>query len=428
MSTHPSQSGVTLSTTAVYRAPESGSVAGPLAASAPVAIYHTDATGNITYANPAYRKMFGLGPDQSLNDWAQGVHPTDRARVEEVWADFSFDPRPVKFQYRTQATDGTIRFLAEDVVVAVGVPGYVGTITDITDLIMAQDELERTHKVLVDASRQAGMAEVATSILHNVGNVLNSVNVSTSLLDERIRGLKVARVSQVATVLKEKGDGLAAFLTADDRGRRLPEYLAQVAAQLTTERDAVLAELSSLVQNIEHIKEIVRMQQSYASLCGVTETVTVTELVEDSLGMNAMRFASHGIALTREFESVPPITVDKHRVLQILVNLVRNAKHACDDSNRTDKRVSVGVSPCPLGVRISVTDNGVGIPQENMTRIFSHGFTTKKGGHGFGLHSGAVAARELGGSLIATSQGAGCGATFTLELPLVPPQGALRKG
>ncbi|TLY77110.1 MAG: ATP-binding protein, partial [Gammaproteobacteria bacterium] len=124
----------------------------------------------------------------------------------------------------------------------------------------------------------------------------------------------------------------------------------------------------------------------------------------------------------REFADVPPITVDKNRALQILVNLVKNAKHACDDSRRSDKRVTLRISRCPLGVSIVVTDNGVGIPAQNMTRIFSHGFTTRKNGHGFGLHSGALAARELGGSLAAASDGPGCGAVFTLQLPLTPPK------
>jgi len=115
---------------------------------------------------------------------------------------------------------------------------------------------------------------------------------------------------------------------------------------------------------------------------------------------------------------VPPITVEKHKVLQILVNLIRNAKHACDESGRKDKQVTVRIAKGGGRITVSVTDNGVGIPPENMTRIFNHGFTTRKDGHGFGLHSGALAAKEMGGSLSVTSDGLGHGATFTLELPV----------
>jgi signal transduction histidine kinase len=110
--------------------------------------------------------------------------------------------------------------------------------------------------------------------------------------------------------------------------------------------------------------------------------------------------------------------VEKHKVLQILVNLIRNAKYACDESGRKDKQMIVRVSNGDNRVRISVKDNGIGIPQENLTRIFNHGFTTKKDGHGFGLHSGALSAKELGGSLEVHSEGKNQGAMFTLELPL----------
>src|SRR5581483_8936983 len=183
-----------------------------------------------------------------------------------------------------------------------------------------------------------------------------------------------------------------------------------------TDQDATLKELDSLRDNIEHIKKIVAMQQSYAKVSGVTETVDVIGLVEDSIRMNEGSCSRHGIEAIREYDAVPPIKVDKHRVLQVLVNLLRNAKHACDDSGHSDKRITVRVKNAGGRVRISVIDNGVGISPENMKRIFNHGFTTRKSGHGFGLHSGALAAKEMDGSLTAHSDGLQLGATFTLEL------------
>ena len=188
-------------------------------------------------------------------------------------------------------------------------------------------------------------------------------------------------------------------------------------ATLLTDQKVALQELASLRDNLEHIKDTVAMQQSYAKLCGVTETVQVVDLVEDSLRLNAGAFVRHGVTLRREFAAVPPITVDKHKVLQILVNLVRNAKYACDESGRADKLLILRIEPAPAAVRICVIDNGVGIAPENMHRLFTHGFTTRASGHGFGLHSGALAAQELGGSLKVKSDGLGHGATFILELP-----------
>jgi signal transduction histidine kinase len=287
-------------------------------------------------------------------------------------------------------------------------------------LLRAQAELQDAHQALVRASREAGMAEVASSVLHNVGNVLNSVNVSVNLLDERIQASKTSGLARVAAMLEEQGDQLGSFVANDDRGRRLPVYLAQLSSQLQADREASLKELASLVKSVEHIKDIVRMQQSYAAHGGVVESVAVADLVNDSVHLNAEAFSRHGVTLACEFEEVPAITVDKHRVLQILVNLIRNAKYACDDSGRGDKRITIRVTRCALGVAIAVVDNGVGIATENLTRIFSHGFTTRPGGHGFGLHSAALAAQELKGSLRVASDGTGCGATFRLELPVNP--------
>jgi C4-dicarboxylate-specific signal transduction histidine kinase len=296
--------------------------------------------------------------------------------------------------------------------------GAVAVAQDITERKDSDLELERIHRQLLDASRMAGMAEVASNVLHNVGNVLTSVNVSASLVAECVKDAKVAGLGRAAALLKEREADLGAFLTTDERGRKLPNYLAQLAEQLMGNQKLALKELGSLRDNIDHIKETVAMQQSYAKLCGVSETVVVASLVEDSLRMNAAALARHGVRVVREIgNDVPAISVDKHKILQILVNLIRNAKYACDESDRAEKLVIIRVQKLEDTVRISVIDNGVGIHPDNMVRLFRHGFTTRKTGHGFGLHSGALAAKELGGSLAAYSDGPGSGATFVLSLP-----------
>jgi signal transduction histidine kinase len=282
-------------------------------------------------------------------------------------------------------------------------------------------EIERAQKALMDASRQAGMAEVATNVLHNVGNVLNSVNVSASLVAERIKLSKGARVGDVAALLEQHQTDLSSFFANDPRAKKVPQYLAALATQLQAERDALLDELAGLKSNLDHIKDAVTMQQAYARRCGVLEAVTVEDLVEDSLRMNAGALTRHHVTLKRDYRAQPEVTVDKHKVLQILVNLIRNAKYACDESGQTEKHVTVRIEAEDDVARISVIDNGVGIAPDVMGRLFTHGFTTRKSGHGFGLHSAALAATELGGKLAASSDGIGHGATFELTLPLKPP-------
>ncbi len=297
---------------------------------------------------------------------------------------------------------------------------FISQIQDITERKEAEAALDSLHKELLDASRRAGMAEVATSVLHNVGNVLNSVNVSCSLVAEKIRRSRVGSVRRTAGLLEEHAGDLAAFVTHDPRGLKLPAFVRGLAERLAEEQSEVIEELKGLSRNIDHIKEIVAMQQGYARIAGVTETLEIADLVEDGLRINADTLTRHGVRVIRDYGEVPPITVEKHKALQILVNLIRNATQACHGAPSADKMITLRVRKGENCVRVHVIDNGVGIPAENLTCIFAHGFTTKTDGHGFGLHSGALAAKEMGGVLSAHSEGEGSGATFTLELPTEP--------
>jgi signal transduction histidine kinase len=288
---------------------------------------------------------------------------------------------------------------------------------DITARKEAEARLSEMHRNLVEASRQAGMAEIATGVLHNVGNALNSVNVSAGVVTERLHGLRVASMSRAAELLEEHTTNLAGFLTTDPRGQQFPAYLKALASQLTKEREAVLAEMDTLCQSVEHIKAVVSMQQRHARSADVAELLPVPELLDDALRLHALSFERAGIQVRREYAQVPPVWVDRHKLLQILVNLLGNARHALAASGREDKRLTVRVAVVGERLRIDVVDNGEGIAPENLERLFTQGFTTKKDGHGFGLHISALAAEEMQGSLSCASAGRGQGATFTLELP-----------
>jgi C4-dicarboxylate-specific signal transduction histidine kinase len=221
----------------------------------------------------------------------------------------------------------------------------------------------------------------------------------------------------VVGVLREHQSDLGNFVTSHPQGKHLTTFLESLDRQLGAERAQIIQELESLGKNIEHIKDIVAMQQSYAVVGGVQEEVTVTDLVEDSLRLSVASLNRHRVEIIRDYSDASVISVDKHKALQILVNLVSNAKQACVESGRPDASLTLRTGRFGDRVRVSVVDNGVGIPAENLTRIFNHGFTTRKTGHGFGLHSAALAARDLSGSLTVCSEGPGRGATFTLDLP-----------
>jgi PAS domain S-box-containing protein len=290
---------------------------------------------------------------------------------------------------------------------------------DVTDRQRLAADLEATRGKLISASRIAGMAEVATGVLHNVGNVLTSLNVSANVLSSGLRYSKSDSVGKLAQLLEEHRHDLGAFLTSDPKGRRVPEFIESLSQHLIEERDRMVNELTALQQNIDHIKEIVSMQQSYATMAGVVEPLEPALLVEDALRMNAAALMRHSVAVVREFHPVPRVRVERSKVLQILVNLIRNAKYAVDDAGGADKVVTIRICEATPGrVQIKVIDNGIGIPPENLERIFQHGFTTRSEGHGFGLHSARQAAAAMDASIEVESEGVGKGATFTLDLPV----------
>jgi PAS domain S-box-containing protein len=390
-------------------------------------VWECDADARFSFVSPQSERILGYTPGQWLADpnfWRAHLHPEDAPRVLQACRDSLASRKPCNCEYRMVAADGRTVWIHQGGEVLLngdGQPALVrGIFLDITERKLAAAELDKLNQKLMETSRQAGMAEVAAGVLHNVGNVLNSVNVSATLVNDWLRQSKLPFLARAAGMLREQNGALASFLTEDPKGKVLPEYLANLSQQLVAEQEAMVKEVDHLRQNIQHIKVIVAMQQSYAKLSGVYENVPIAELVNDALRMNWGAFERHGITVTREFAAdLPQVCVDRHKVLQILINLLRNAKYASDQAQVADKRLVVGVNwNGGDRVAIHVQDNGVGIAPENLTRIFAHGFTTKKDGHGFGLHSGANAAREMGGDLSVHSDGVGKGATFTLELPV----------
>jgi signal transduction histidine kinase len=282
-------------------------------------------------------------------------------------------------------------------------------------------QLEETHSKLMDASRQAGMAEVATDVLHNVGNILNSINVAATLIREKVSNSEVAGLKKVTDIIKEHVADIGTFLTEDEQGRHIPAYLTEVSKALIDEQADTVEKLQYLAENVEHIKETVKTQQSYARVSGMEVSTSLVEVVENAVQINGAAIDRHGIQLVRDFAGVAPIIIDKQKVLQILVNLVSNAKYAMSKVEKAKRSLSIRIYKHGADrVRIEVADCGVGISEDNMKKIFTHGFTTRKEGHGFGLHSGALTAEQLKGSLTAHSDGEGKGATFTLELPFEP--------
>ena len=297
--------------------------------------------------------------------------------------------------------------------------GTFGITKDISDLIEAERKIAEVHKKLLVASRLAGMAEIATNVLHNVGNILNSVNVSAALILSDMHASKMGGLVRSVQLMDEHADNLGAFFTLDAKGKMLPGYLRQLAPVLLAEQQRTIDELMLVSKNVEHIMEIIAAQQSYAGVSSSLESLQIADLVEDALRFNAQALLRRQVLVEKDIARLPALPLDKGRILQILVNLIGNAEQAMESLEQVVPRLTLTVDMTPGGrLRLRVADNGSGIAQESLTKVFSHGFTTRKTGHGFGLHSAVIAAQEMGGTLTVHSNGPGTGATFTLELPI----------
>jgi signal transduction histidine kinase len=285
-------------------------------------------------------------------------------------------------------------------------------------------ELREAQTALLATARQAGMAEIANNVLHNVGNVLNSVNVSAGLISSMLRESKVQGLTKAVQLMNEHATDLSDFFNRNDKGKLLPGYLNKLAVALAMEQQGIVEELRSLTKGIEHINDIVATQQSYSGVASLLGEVQMQELLEDALRLNADALTRHLVVVTRNFANVPLLMLDKSRLLQILVNLIRNATQAMDGIVDRAHQITLRMSVADLAdeprLIVQIEDNGEGIARENLPQLFVHGFTTRKTGHGFGLHSCVLAAQEMGGTLAAHSDGQGKGATFTLDLPAKP--------
>ena len=393
-----------------------------LVESLPQIIVRKDAEGLFTYANAAFGELVGRPVDQIVGQHDQNIYPPEQAA--KIRADdlrIMHTGQVLEYENVVDGPGGKKRYLQVKKVPLFDKQKPIGVLIlfwDMTVFRETEEQLRQAQRELIEASRLAGIAEVATGVLHNLGNALNSVNISASIAAERIRNSRVPSVGKAAKLLLDQGDRLVDFFATDPRGRQLPGYLEKLGAHLQAERSESVCELEALLDNVDHIKQIVAAQQSFAHVSGIVEVVSPAEIVEYALRLSEASLTRHQVTVVREFSPSPMIKVERHKVLQILVNLIRNAKEAMNESGRTGKQLVLGVRTSPEGrVQIYATDNGVGIPPENLTRIFAFGFTTKVTGHGFGLHSSALAAKEMGGSLQAQSDGPGAGATFVLELP-----------
>ncbi len=382
------------------------------------ALIVTDADRRVQLVNKRFSALLGFDADDMVGQVVNNVLPNagtfPGGGGDEIVEHETYCVRADGSRVPVALTTGRIQ--AEDD--SGTAKGYVYIAIDIRERKAAESRLKEAQRQLVDASRQAGMAEIATGVLHNVGNVLNSVNVAGNVVRDQIRGSRLGSVSKLADLLESQQHRLGSFFEQDPKGQKVPGFLRDLATHLNSERETMLKETDLLLSSIDHIKTIVSSQQSFAGQGGAVEVLAIESVIEAALDMYESAFIEADIEVRRDFRAAVPVEVDRHKALQIIVNFLTNARRAIDERGGGDMRVVIRTKNEDGRVCVSVTDTGNGIPAENLEQVFNHGFTTKEDGHGFGLHSSANAAAEMGGHISCHSDGIGRGATFSLFLPV----------
>lgn len=285
-----------------------------------------------------------------------------------------------------------------------------------TELESALEDLQEMQSQLVEVAHRAGMTEIATGVLHNVGNVLNSVNVSITLLNEKVQRSKIPNVGKVAHLMNEH----SCNFTEDKNPKlqKLPQYLTLLSESLSSEQHEMDEEIRNLIEKVQHIKNIISAQQNYTRRVTFKENVDLNHLIDDLLSMHGPVISKHEIHVDRDFETLPRVTIEKSKLLQVLDNLIKNAAESMASTQRDQHVLTIRSRQQDGRAVISVSDSGHGIDSESLKNVFRFGYTTKSNGNGFGLHSAAIAMSEIGGSISVASEGAGQGATFTVTVPL----------
>ncbi len=280
-------------------------------------------------------------------------------------------------------------------------------------------DLENTREELIEKAHKAGMADIATGVLHNVGNILNSVNTSSALIDETINKSRITGLEKANNLLRENLDDIEDFFSESGQGRKLLDYYLKLEEPLKEERTKIIQLSKRLSDKIKLINEVIAAQQSFATINTNSDTFKLREIVEDALTLNSGSSVRHHIIIEKHYQSNATILCQRSKLVHVLVNIYKNAKEAMTEVPEGDKKITIKTWDENDEVYLSISDSGHGIRQEHLSKIFNQGFTTKEKGHGFGLHSSANYVKEMGGKISVQSDGEGKGATFVLKFERV---------
>ena len=390
-----------------------------------VGVHERAATGGEMWWSDGMWEMFGQDPNRfrpTLEKWLELVHPEDRDYVRANAGNGSIGRTTPNLQYRIVRPDGSVRHvesIASSTERQTGAADRIAGVTlDVTERVKSEERRYGHQQQLRYSSHQAGMAEVATGVLHSVGNVVNSLGIAHATVRRNLKSLRLDQLQQVTDLISVNRSTLVSFLTADPRGQHLPTYLPALSAQICSFVQAALAEIDTSEELLQHLRDVVSAQEVHAHVGTIREPVDLQELINAILVGEALELPPT-VEVVRRYEDLPLIHTDRHKLLFILMNLLNNARDAVLASAGHSGRIVVRLEREGNHALAVVEDTGVGMSPDVLSRLWRFGYTTKSNGQGFDLHNSANAAREIGATITAHSDGPNEGSRFIIRLPIV---------
>ena len=386
-----------------------------------------DATGTFTIFNPSAERILGIGPINTTPDkWSDnyGFFFPDRITP------FPADELPLARALKGEASDEVEMFVRNPKVpngVFISVSGRPLQDEEGTEkggVVVFRDV---THRVIAEeALRQAfaqGRLEIVETILHNIGNAINSVTVGINVLQENLVGNRlIHRFSALTDMVKAHQEDWVDFIKDDPKGQQVLPFMTALDTDFTNQNKKVVETLERVNERATHIIDIIRTQGSSNQSSMVRKTIDLQQAILSAVKLQQDSIDKRGIQVDVDCENAPQeIQIQESQFQQMLVNLLRNSIEAIDELSQSGglnetPRVEVKTYISEDFLCLDVTDNGIGIEQENLRLIFSAGYTTKESGTGLGLHSSANFVIGSGGQIQPLSEGTGKGTTMRIML------------
>lgn len=281
-------------------------------------------------------------------------------------------------------------------------------------------KLKRAEAELEGKSHESEMAEIATGVLQNVANVLSSLNSSNTFIKDTAKNSKLEGLLKANKILREHIDHIDQFIYENPKGKKLLEYYLKLEEPLKKERDDIVSQSERLDEKINIINDVITAQQSHAGISNqLTSELSLSGIVESTLSLHSELIDDYNLSIKQNLKATIPVIAQRSKLIHVLVNFIKNAGESMENNRDGNKNLTIKSWEDSHRVYLSITDNGAGIENKNLDKVFSHKYSTKKKGHGFGLHSSANYMKEVGGNIKVSSEGVGKGTTFTLIFPIL---------